>query len=66
MTAPIVADFEVGIIAVNLVWCTMLPFVQLALGIPFVPIVAICPVGRCLLVCHGSAARVKLNLTEAC
>jgi len=57
MTASIVANVELGVVAVDLVWCSMFPFIQLPLNVSLVAIISIGSVGRCLL-SHDFGARV--------
>ncbi len=44
MTAALIADVKVGIIFMDLVWCSKLPLVELSLCASVVPIVTICPI----------------------
>jgi len=44
MTAALIADVKVGVIFMDLVWCSKLPFIKLALSAPIITIVTICPV----------------------
>lgn len=62
VAATIVASLEVWVIVLNLVGCSMLPLIQLALCVPVVTIVTIASICRC--VSHSSGAGVELELIE--
>lgn len=58
VTAAFVAGLEVGIVLVDFVWCTILPFIELAMHVTIVAIVAIGNIG--LFFAH-SVRSVKLR-----
>lgn len=64
MAASSVASVEIGIVVVDLVWCSMLPLVQFSLSISFVAIVTVGSVGRCSLASHDFRDRVEVNMIQ--
>ncbi len=64
MTASSVASFEVGVVAMDLVWCSVLPLIQLSLGASLVAIVTIGSVGRRFFT-HDFRVRMEVNLIQA-
>ncbi len=65
MTASSVASFEVGVIAMHLVWCSMLPLIQLSLGASLIAIVTVGSVGRCFFSTHDFRVRMEVDLIQA-
>lgn len=64
MTAGFVASVKVWIVVVDLVGCSMLPFVELASSVSIIAIVAVGAVCRCVF-SHGSSTDVKLKYVDA-
>lgn len=64
MTAGFIASVKVWVVVVNLVGCSMLPFVELAFSVSRIPIVAIGAVRRCVF-SHGPSTGLRLNYIDA-
>ncbi len=60
VTAALVADFEIGIVALDFVGSTEFPLVELALGAAVVAIVAVGAVALCI--CHLGKGGMELGL----
>lgn len=64
MTACFIASVKIWVIIVDLVGCSMLPFIVLAFSVSIIAIVAIGTVCRCVLG-HGSRSGVELGSFDA-
>ncbi len=60
VTAALVADFEIGIVALDFVGSTEFPLVELALGAAVVAVVAVGAVALCI--CHLGKGGMELGL----
>lgn len=60
MTAGFITSVKVWVIVVDLVWCSMLPLVELALGASLITIIAICAVR----LCHRSSSGGEMKFTD--
>lgn len=64
VTAGFIASVKIWIVVVDLVGCSVLPFVELAFGVSLIAIVPIGVVCRCLF-SHDSRAGMKLKYVDA-
>ncbi len=64
MAAGFVASVKVRVVIVDLVGCSMLPFVVFAFSVAIIAIVTICAVGRRLF-SHESSIGVKWKYVDA-
>ena len=64
MAASFIASVKVWVVVVDLIGCSMLPFVMLAFSVALVAIVAIGTVSRCLF-SHGSGIGVRWECVDA-
>lgn len=60
VTAALVADFEIGIVALDFVGSTEFPLVEVALGAAVVAVVAVGAVALCI--CHLGKGGMELGL----
>lgn len=64
MAAGLIAGVKVGVVVMDLVGCSKLPLIVFAFSAPFIAIVAIGTVCRCVF-SHGSSTGLELKFVEA-